>query len=78
MAGAVPIAFSLLGDLFDAKDRNAASSGLTAMMGGGILFGQVFAGMIGDTQGWKQPFYVSGLLSMVTGIMVMVVSFKYQ
>jgi len=72
MAGAVPIAFSLLGDLFDAKDRNAASSGLTAMMGGGILFGQVFAGMIGDTQGWKQPFYVSGVLSIVTSFMVMV------
>ena len=31
MSGSVPIAFSLLGDLFDAEDRNVASSGLTAM-----------------------------------------------
>ncbi len=74
MAGAVPIAFSLLGDFFDAKDRNAASSGLTAMMGAGILSGQVFAGMVGDVVGWKQPFYVSGAMSIVTSLMVMVVS----
>jgi len=72
MAGGVPIAFSLLGDLFDAKDRNAASSGLTAMMGAGILAGQVFAGMVGDVVGWKQPFYVSGVMSIVTSLMVLV------
>jgi MFS family permease len=51
MSGSVPIAFSILGDLFDAKDRNAASSGLTAMMGAGILLGQVVAGMIGGEEG---------------------------
>jgi len=71
MSGSVPIAFSMLGDLFEPKDRNSASSGLTAMMGAGILFGQVFAGMIGDVQGWKRPFYVSGTLSIVTSFMVL-------
>lgn len=71
MSGSVPIAFSMLGDLFEPQDRNSASSGLTAMMGGGILFGQVFAGMIGDVHGWKRPFYVSGVLSIVTSFMVL-------
>ena len=71
MSGSVPIAFSMLGDLFEPKDRNAASSGLTAMMGAGILFGQVGAGMIGDTGGWKRPFYISGILSIVTSLMVL-------
>jgi len=71
MAGSVVIAFSILGDLFDAKDRNAASSGLTAMMGAGILFGQVFAGLVGDTRGWQYPFYVSGICSIVTSVMVL-------
>mmetsp|Transcript_23667 Transcript_23667/g.35206 ORF Transcript_23667/g.35206 Transcript_23667/m.35206 type:complete len:1045 (+) Transcript_23667:220-3354(+) len=70
MAGSVVIAFSILGDLFDAKDRNAASSGLTAMMGSGILLGQVFAGTVGDKYGWKVPFYVSGITSIVTSMMV--------
>eukprot|EP00560_Eucampia_antarctica_P005150 CAMPEP_0197842092 /NCGR_PEP_ID=MMETSP1437-20131217/46544_1 /TAXON_ID=49252 ORGANISM="Eucampia antarctica, Strain CCMP1452" /NCGR_SAMPLE_ID=MMETSP1437 /ASSEMBLY_ACC=CAM_ASM_001096 /LENGTH=888 /DNA_ID=CAMNT_0043451931 /DNA_START=83 /DNA_END=2749 /DNA_ORIENTATION=- len=71
MAGCVPIAFSLLGDLFDAKDRNAASSGLTAMMGGGILFGQVYAGAVGETLGWKHSFYVSGCCSIFSSFLVM-------
>jgi len=71
MTGCVPIAFSLLGDMFEAKDRNAASSGLTAMMGAGILFGQVYAGVIGDTLGWKHPFYVSGICSIITSLLVL-------
>jgi len=72
MSGSVPIAFSMLGDLFDATDRNAASSGLTAMMGAGILFGQVFAGTVGARYGWQLPFIWSGMLSIVTSFMVMV------
>ena len=70
MSGSVPIAFSILGDLFHAKDRNAASSGLTAMMGTGILMGQVFAGTVGDVVGWQYPFYFSGALSIVMSIIV--------
>ncbi len=71
MAGSVVIAFSILGDLFDAKDRNVASSGLTAMMGAGILMGQVFAGTVGDIYTWKIPFYVSGIFSIITSMMVL-------
>lgn len=71
MSGSVPIAFSMLGDLFDAKDRNVASSGLTAMMGAGILFGQVYAGAVGESVGWKRPFYLSGVLSIITALMVL-------
>mmetsp|Transcript_772 Transcript_772/g.1314 ORF Transcript_772/g.1314 Transcript_772/m.1314 type:complete len:836 (-) Transcript_772:91-2598(-) len=71
MSGSVPIAFSMLGDLFDAKDRNVASSGLTAMMGAGILFGQVYAGAVGEAVGWKRPFYLSGALSIFTALMVL-------
>jgi len=71
MSGSVPIAFSMLGDLFEPKDRNAASSGLTAMMGAGILLGQVGAGVVGDKVGWKRPFHISGMLSIVTSLMVL-------
>jgi predicted MFS family arabinose efflux permease len=72
MAGSVVIVFSVLGDFFDAKDRNAASSAFTAMMGAGILLGQVFAGTVGDIRGWKVPFYCSGIFSMVTSVMVVI------
>lgn len=71
MSGSVPIAFSLLGDLFDTKDRNAASAGLTAMMGAGILFGQVYAGCVGSQNGWRGPFYLSGTLTILSSILVL-------
>ena len=71
MAGSVVIAFSILGDFFDAKDRNAASSGLTSMMAAGILLGQVVAGTVGDMYGWKVPFYISGALTIFSSMMVL-------
>lgn len=71
MSGSVPIAFSMLGDLFEAKQRNAASSGLTAMMGAGILFGQVFAGTLGAERGWQEPFILSGFSSIFTSLLVL-------
>ena len=47
MAGAVPVVFSLLGDWFEDANRNAASAGFSAMMGAGMLLGQVYAGLTG-------------------------------
>lgn len=63
MAGSVPVAFSFLGDLFSADERNAASSGLTACMGLGILSGQVYAGSnLGND--WRHVFWVSSCFSL--------------
>ena len=76
MSGSVPVAFSLLGDLFTAEERSAASSVLTAMMGCGILVGQVYAGVVGsemdDGRGWSHAFFVSSGLSVVTALLVLV------
>ena len=72
MSGSVPVVFSLLSDWFDDKDRNAASSGFTTMMGGGILFGQVYAGCTGSSLGWRQSFHLSGVLTMLFGIITMI------
>lgn len=70
MSASVPVAFSLLGDLFSTEERNAASSGLTAMMGLGILLGQVYAGTIGPKAGWQFPFFASAILSLSTSFLV--------
>ena len=72
MSGSVPVVFSLLSDMFDDKDRNSASSGFTAMMGAGILMGQVYAGSTGPTVGWRYPFYTSGILTMIFAILVLI------
>lgn len=71
MAGCTPISFSLLGDLFETKERNMASSALTAMMGIGIIMGQVVAGMIGPWLGWRLPFYIASGICLVASIAVM-------
>jgi MFS family permease len=78
MSGSVPVAFSLLGDLFAAEERNAASSGLTAMMGCGILVGQVYAGVVGgrvgseeEAGGWSHAFFLSSGLGVVTSLAVL-------
>ena len=70
MSGSVPVAFSLLGDLFHTHERNAASSGLTAMMGMGIIGGQVYAGVVGSTLGWNHMFYVSAISTIFLAILV--------
>jgi len=72
MSGSVPVAFSLLGDLFHTHERNAASSGLTAMMGMGIIAGQVYAGVVGSTLGWPHPFYISALWTLLAAALVLI------
>jgi MFS family permease len=71
MSGSVPVAFSLLGDLFDTNERNAASSGLTAMMGLGIVFGQVYAGVVGSSEGWSHAFNVSAVVTVASAALVL-------
>ena len=70
MSGSVPVAFSLLGDLFSKEERNAASSGLTSMMGLGILLGQVLAGEVGPSKSWHYPFYVSAFVQLIMAIVI--------
>jgi MFS family permease len=70
MGASTSVAFSLMGDLFATEERNAASSGLTAMMGLGIILGQVYAGVIGDEKGWQHAFYVSSIVTALLGLCV--------
>lgn len=72
MAGSTPVAFSFLGDLFAVEERNAASSGLTAMMGLGIILGQVYAGMQGPDVPWQHAFYASGFLALFFALLCLV------
>ena len=72
MSGSVSVTFSMLGDLFSKEERNAASSGLTSMMGLGIILGQIFAGEVGPSRSWQYPFYVSAFLQLIAAIMIAV------
>jgi MFS family permease len=65
MSGSVPVAFSFVADLFAVEERNVASSLLAAMMGVGIVLGQVGAGMTT----WQRPFLVCGIATMIMAVM---------
>mmetsp|Transcript_23529 Transcript_23529/g.53699 ORF Transcript_23529/g.53699 Transcript_23529/m.53699 type:complete len:740 (-) Transcript_23529:722-2941(-) len=72
MCGCVPVAYSLLGDLFEDGQRNAASSGLAACMGAGMLIGQVYAGKVGPEVGWEYPFISCGRVCLVAAVIIAV------
>ena len=76
MTGSVPVAFSLLSDWFDATERNIASSGLTALMGLGIVGGQVYAGIATSTSSsnsndWTRAFVASAIVQIVSALLCM-------
>lgn len=61
IGGLVPVAFSMLGDLFTEKQRPRAQAWYQAMGAVGTLVGMVAAGFIGPALGWRVPFIIVSL-----------------
>lgn len=58
IGGTVPIAFSLVGDLFTEKQRPRAQAWYDAITAVGIIIGMVAAGFLAPVYGWRIPFIV--------------------
>jgi MFS family permease len=56
--GTVPVAFSLIGDLFTSKQRPTAQSWYQAFTAAGTLLGMLVAGFLGPSLGWRIPFII--------------------
>jgi len=69
IGGALPLTFSLVGDYFPHSQRAAASGFLGLAMGVGIALGQLMAGMIGPTMGWRLPFILVAIPNFALGIL---------
>lgn len=54
----VPIAFSMIGDLFTEKQRPRAQAWYQMMGNLGVLLGMMIAGFIGPAYGWRLPFII--------------------
>lgn len=73
IGGLVPVAFSMLGDLFTEKQRPRAQAWYQAMGAVGTLVGMLVAGFIGPSFGWRVPFIIVSvpnfffILSMILG-----------
>ena len=70
LGGALPLIYSILGDLFSAEDRHAVSAVVSVGMGAGIGFGQAVAGFLGPTFGWRLPFLVVGIPALICSLAV--------
>lgn len=64
IGGATPVLYSLFSDIFPPSQRALASAGVGACMGIGTAVGQVVAGFIGPTYGWRVPFLLVSVPSI--------------
>jgi MFS family permease len=66
-----PLTSSLAGDLFPASSRAAAVAMWAGLAGVGALGGQVMAGLVGPSYGWRTPFAVAAIPALlVTGLVL--------
>lgn len=71
IGGAIPLIYSVLGDLFVAEDRHAVSAVIGIGTGCGIAFGQGVAGFLGPTFGWRVPFLVVSIPALICAALVL-------
>jgi hypothetical protein len=70
LGGAVPLIYSILGDLYPANERHAVSAIVSMGSGLGQTMGQGVAGFLGPTFGWRLPFALIGLPSLFFALVV--------
>ncbi len=58
IGGALPLTYSFIGDYFSNKNRSAAAGYIGLAQGLGIAMGQLLAGAVGPTMGWRIPFII--------------------
>lgn len=68
IGGASPLIYSLLGDLFPPAQRGRASSLFFLSSGIGIMAGQIMAGLVGPRLGWRLPFVLVAVPSLVLAL----------
>lgn len=66
-SGALPVVFSLLGDLYDPSARVGVSSIVQLSTGVGLAFGQGIAGFVGPAVGWRWPFVIVSVPAVAGG-----------
>ena len=68
VGGALPIVYSMVGDLFPANSRSYASMIVGMAMNFGGMFGQGVAGYLGPSFGWRVPFAVVGTFGLIVAV----------
>ena len=67
IGGIIPLTYSLLGDLYPANERIKVVTLVGMASGLGIAIGQLTAGMMGDSFGWRLPFILFAVPNFILG-----------
>jgi len=70
IGGCNPIVYSILGDCFPGSSRVYVTTVMGVAMSVGVAGGQLLAGLLGPTYGWRSPFIVIAVPAMICGILV--------
>ena len=69
VGGALPLVFSMTGDLFPGHRRSHASALVGVCMSFGVGLGQGIAGYVGSAYGWRTPFVVVAVPGVIVGFL---------
>ena len=70
IGGAIPVIYSVLGDLYPAKQRAAIAAVITTGTGLGMGIGQAMAGSVDS---WRLPFLVVSIPGMICSVLLLFV-----
>jgi len=72
VGGALPLIASVLGDLYQAKDRSVVMAAVGIGTGIGIALGQGIAGFVGPIYGWRLPFLIVSVPAIICALLVLI------
>lgn len=70
VGGALPLVYSVLGDLYEPRERGKASSAIGIGCGIGISMGQGISGLLGPRYGWRVPFLAVSVPAIACAVLV--------
>lgn len=71
IGGALPLIYSILGDMFRAEERHKVNAMVCMGTGIGISVGQGIAGFLGPTFGWRLPFLLVSIPALTCAVTVL-------
>lgn len=74
IGGSFPLMYSMIGDYYAKEQRASANAALGLASGLGIALGQLLAGMLGPSQGWRMPFLCIAIPGMVVNLLFLAIA----
>lgn len=74
VGGAAPVVFSIFADLYPNTARTQMATLIGISMSAGITLGQLLAGLVGPTYGWRLPFLIIATPAILNALAVLVLA----